>query len=432
MLEKVWFLSLWAMWSEVVSLPMRLHLMSDKGLQGMGAVCLDGSDAAFYFAPAADPEFANTWEIHFQGGGWCYDEIDCWHRSVVQGLGTTKGLQPVVSEGGLMSDDCDSNPDFCNANRVHIVYCDGNSFSGNRDQPLLVTGLDGKQKPIYFRGKRIIDATLQTLLTMGLDKAQNVLLSGCSAGGLSTFLHADYVNAWLQKAQVPLLKFRAAPMSGFFLLHNTVEGKPVYPEQMQYIFNMANSTHGLNHRCIAAKAQEDRWTCNFAEMSYNFTQAPMFVLNSALDGWQTGCIYTAELASGFPNQKDISNGNCWAAAGWKSCAKDPETCDSGQMSAMNQYLSDFQSTLQNKVAYDKTGNGAFIHSCHTHCESLLPSWNTIAVNGVTMQEAFSRWWHSDGEPAAQHSYTSCLYSTTTRPRQCNPTCQAGDENVVIV
>ena len=30
--------------------------------------------------------------------------------------------------------------DFCNFNRVWLVYCDGNSFSGNRDAPVPVKG----------------------------------------------------------------------------------------------------------------------------------------------------------------------------------------------------------------------------------------------------------------------------------------------------
>merc|ERR1719401_2583608 len=122
-----------------------------------------------------------------------------------------------------------------------MVYCDGNSFSGDRDEPLIVRGLDGKDKPLYFRGRRIVDAAIETLLGMGLNKASTVLLTGCSAGGLATFLHADYVHDRL-KATVPTLqKYRVAPMSGFFLFHNNVEDKPVYPVQMKRIFTMANS-----------------------------------------------------------------------------------------------------------------------------------------------------------------------------------------------
>lgn len=30
---------------------MKLHMMTDRGLKYDGAVCLDGSDAGFYFAP---------------------------------------------------------------------------------------------------------------------------------------------------------------------------------------------------------------------------------------------------------------------------------------------------------------------------------------------------------------------------------------------
>ena len=74
------------------------------------------------------------------------------------------------SIGGIMSDDCTVNPDFCTWNRVHMAYCepcrappppaaaattaphpirpsslslptgDGNSFSGNRDEPIVYNG----------------------------------------------------------------------------------------------------------------------------------------------------------------------------------------------------------------------------------------------------------------------------------------------------
>merc|ERR1712083_897096 len=158
---------------------------------------------------------------------------------------------------------------------------------------------------------------------LGLDKATNVLLTGCSAGGLATFLHTDYVYNWLISAKVPMKKFRSAPVSGFFLLHSTVENKTVYPDEMKYIFNLANSTHGLNADCIAAMPEDEQWKCNFAEMAYQYTQAPIFPFNSALDSWQTGCIYTAEFAPGFPNQNSTTNGVCAAAPGWKDCSANP-------------------------------------------------------------------------------------------------------------
>ena len=40
----------------------------------------------------------------------------------------------------IVSSDCKVNPDFCNFHRVWLAYCDGNSFSGNRDEPVVVQG----------------------------------------------------------------------------------------------------------------------------------------------------------------------------------------------------------------------------------------------------------------------------------------------------
>jgi len=313
-----------------------------------------------------------------------------------------------------MSSDCSVNPDFCNANRVHMLYCDGNSFSGNRDSPVVVNG-----KPLYFRGKKIMDAVLQTLIRdHGLKSATDVLLTGCSAGGLSTYLHADYVHSQVRAAAPGLTRFKAAPISGFFLLHDTVESKPVYADEMKYIFGLANSSCAgcMNDACLASHASGDQWRCNFAEESYAHIVTPIMALNSALDSWQTGCIYTAEPVA----HNSTANGNCAAAPGWGACSRDPESCDSSQIAVMNKYQSDFNSIMGQKVTYSKPGNGAFIHSCHTHCEAQGGQFNTFEVNGVSMQQAVSKWWKSAGT-APPLNYAPCMYKTTS-PHKCNPTC----------
>ncbi|CAE8715037.1 unnamed protein product [Polarella glacialis] len=415
---------------------MQLHMMTDKGLAGMGAVCLDGSDAGFYFAPASDPKNANDWQIYFQGGGWCYDEIDCWGRSNGV-LGSSANWSQSAALSGIMSDNCTTNPDFCNFNRVHLTYCDGNSFSGNADQPLVVKGLDGKDKPLYFRGRRILDAVLETLFTMGLNKAERVLLTGCSAGGLAAFLHTDYVHTQLKAFAPSLTQFKSSPISGFFLLHDNVEHKPVYPEQMKYIFNLANSTHGLNDKCIAAASDEDKWKCNFAEIVYAFTDAPIFPLNSAKDSWQTGCILAPEFTAVYPQQTTADNGNCSAVPGWKDCAnfiEDLNGCSASQKAALNGYIDDFETILTGSHTYIKPGNGAFIHTCHTHCEAESDAWNKFTVGGVTMQQAFSKWWNSDSDPAETHNHNPCTYDKSDAKFQCKPSCEeslASSEQLTI-
>ena len=130
-----------------------------------------------------------------------------------------------------------------------------------------------------------------------------------------------------------------------------------------------------------------------------------------------------ELDAGFPKQKDFHNGKCSCAPGWQACAGDPEKCSNSQTGLMNQYIKDFDDIMQGTQTYKSTGNGAFIHSCHTHCEGQKDhSWNGFKINGVSMQEAMGAWWNSDGkDPSAKHSHTPCQYKMST-PRMCNPTC----------
>lgn len=204
-----------------------------------------------------------------------------------------------------MADDQSINPDFAGFNRVVLAYCDGNSFASNRDDPVLVGTTDAKGNPatgkIFWRGKRLIDATLASLVEKhGLGDADTVLLTGASAGGLAAYLHTDYVYEKLQKLAPRMKKYRSAPISGFFLDHPTVAGAPVYETMMKNLFFESNASTGVNRHCIAATTLDEQWKCNFAAGSYSHTQAPIFVLNSALDSWQTSCIYTATLDPGFP------------------------------------------------------------------------------------------------------------------------------------
>jgi hypothetical protein len=48
----------------------------------------------------------NDWQLYFQGGGWCYSDVDCWGRSKTT-LGSSKAWAPTYSGmSGLLSRDC--------------------------------------------------------------------------------------------------------------------------------------------------------------------------------------------------------------------------------------------------------------------------------------------------------------------------------------
>jgi hypothetical protein len=83
--------------------------------------------------------------------------------------------------------------------------------------------------PLFFRGRANIDGIVDAVSrnVMGspnlLKNARNVVETGCSAGGLATYLHADYVRDLVPHSGVYL----SMPISGYFLNHQTVEGEYV-------------------------------------------------------------------------------------------------------------------------------------------------------------------------------------------------------------
>ncbi len=123
-----------------------------------GARCLDGSPAVYYFAPG-EAASATKWIVSFEGGGWCYNEVDCYYRSLGR-RGSSTSYPPTDEPlAAVLSGSCDVNREFCDYNRIWVPSCDGNSFSGNREDPVIVRGT-----PLYFRGHRILRAVLDALV----------------------------------------------------------------------------------------------------------------------------------------------------------------------------------------------------------------------------------------------------------------------------
>jgi hypothetical protein len=302
--------------------------------------------------------------IFFEGGGWCYNEKDCANRSNGD-LGSSKDYVPDMARGdwsnGVTSDDCDLNPAFCDHTLVYIKYCDGDSFSGAREGVVTVG-----DKDLHFKGHYILEAVMLDLLqNYGLGDATDVVLTGCSAGGLSTFLHSDYVGSWFDET----VKYGVVPVSGMFQMQaNNVHDEPVMPEQMQSIFELANATAGVHQGCVAANTDPDElWKCNIAPTVYEHIESPIFILDSSIDSWQNGCIRTATRVDQSVPQDQVPNGNCGTAAGYEDCGGNPAACSPEQIYSVIEYQSAFVRTMTNADTFWKETNGAFIYECSTHC-----------------------------------------------------------------
>ena len=98
----------------------------------------------------------------------------------------------------------------------------------------------------------------------GLSNATEFVITGGSAGGLSTFLHADRAAARLQKEAPGCSTIRAAPIVGYFLDHDNYKHTDGYPGGpntpqwstpgtganytmwMKYVFSMQNMSFGAD------------------------------------------------------------------------------------------------------------------------------------------------------------------------------------------
>jgi hypothetical protein len=389
--------------------PLDLHVIAAATASARGGVCLDGSPPGFYFGSAQTAADSNKWVLYFKGGAWCYNANSCKARSS-SALGSSRHFAPTFQFGGVMDSDPRQNPDFATWNRVVLWYCDGASFSGDRDAPLMVGGT-----PIYFRGKRVLDALLDELLSpaFGMGSATDVLLAGGSAGGLSVYLHSDHVR---QRMPPSVRSFKAFAISGFFLQHATAAGSNEYPTNMEGLFALHNSAGGVHPACLAAQPAGQGWRCMFAAQAFAYTTTPTFVVNSALDSWQVGNILR------------YSQSGC-TAGGFPSCS-------ASQLATLRGWASDFMRDMQGSRGYSRAGNAVFIETCFEHVGAQnSDGFNRYAVAAavvaapatppvtVTVQQAVSTWWHSPTSTAAVH-YLPCTLGSTA-PHQCQPSCFAG-------
>jgi hypothetical protein len=401
------------------------------------ARCIDGTSGAYYLRRPAVP--SDGWLWYFEGGGWCTSENSCYYRARTP-LGSSVNYTTRFEDdhanwaGGLFSDDCAGNPLFCQFNMVYVKYCDGNSFGGAREAPVVVKG-----KPLHFRGAAIRDAVIDRLLKQpanaggGLANATEFLLSGCSAGATAAYMHSDHIAGWLAKAAPRLRKFRTAPLSGFFLDHTNLLYESMYATQMRTIFELSHAVGGLGQTCLQQLPNAEQWRCQFAAVALSHSAVPTMVLNS-----KTDMAYTVLQFLAFSNGSIIPPYNkCHRAFPFPfhGCF------DEGNIQPLLGLEADYHAKLFDVAGLLQPRNGYFISSCFTHCEGqLLQNWNGVRIGGTSMRQATEQWWHASLEGVASveasdaatggvaarsageaHRYIDCAW-TATPPFFCNPSC----------
>ena len=112
-------------------------------------------------------------------------------------LGSSSAYPPTIPstgyEGGsgFLSGDAHLSA-WANWSVAYLKYCDGGSWTGTRREP--VPAGNSSHGPLWYRGHHNLWAQLGTLATAkGVGAFEEILLAGCSAGGLACYLHCDRV-----------------------------------------------------------------------------------------------------------------------------------------------------------------------------------------------------------------------------------------------
>jgi hypothetical protein len=270
-----------------------------------------------------------------------------------------------------------------NWNKIEIRYCDGASVSGDKTTPTVVGNTT-----LHFRGRSILDAEIESILTeRGMSKATDVIVSGCSAGGLATFLHCDHWAAAIDKATTTetgaAAKVACMPDSGFFL---DEQRSPEYHSKMQNVYKFQeSSSEGLNAACVDAHKNEPggAWKCIFAQWTSEHIKTPTFPMQSQYDAWQTG--------------------NVMGAA------------DPGKTAAQTQNIFGKNLTeLVESMLLKQPQHGIFLDSCHHHCGD----WDGSEIDGKLIGAALKEWYEK-GSPALANKG----FFNQDKPFPCDACCK---------
>ena len=356
-------------------------------------VCLDGSPPALYYVAAKSAAYNASWVVMLQGGGWCVDEASCAERSRTS-LGSTAQLaakQRSLRVGGILHGLALRNPDFHAFHRVLLHYCDGGSFTGDRDVGAL-----------HLRGRAVLDAQLRRLEAMGLSDAERVLFGGFSAGGLGASVHADAVRARLRRVR----QFGVLAASGFFWPGAGADAPSSRWSSgpfLQRLYDFHRSGGSLHPNCLMQQPAEGMWRCLYASEAIAAARAPIFVAHSALDTWQLVNVW---------NENRACAASCFSR------------CDADEVRRLNRILGTFVDGVRRAVLA-RAGNGAFVTSCPQHSGAQKLGFSKWAIGGVPLRLALRRWWEAPADaPAEAHAHLPCALrdAPANGSHNCEPSC----------
>ncbi|KAH9687768.1 Pectin acetylesterase 8 [Citrus sinensis] len=289
---------------------------------------------------------------------------------------------------GILSNEQKFNPDFYDWNRVKVRYCDGASFTGDVEAVNPETNL-------HFRGARVFEAVMEDLLAKGMKNAQNAILTGCSAGGLTSILHCDNFRA-LFPVDTRVKCFADA---GYFVNVKGVSGASHIEEFYKQVVALHGSAKHLPASCTSRLSPG---LCFFPQNVAGQVKTPLFIINSAYDSWQIRNILVPD--------------NADPKGTWRRCKKDIKTCSSTQLQTMQGFRVQFLNALAGLG--NSSSRGMLIDSCYTHCRTVFQeAWlsaDSPVLDKTPIAKAVGDWYY-DRNPFQK---IDCPYPCNPLPESC--------------
>ncbi len=174
-----------------------------------GAKCRDGSQTGFGIRRSTK---SNKVFLFLEGGGACFNTATCATSLHSFGKLPFSAWKRSLGKVGIFDDDNAENP-VRDWTAVYVPYCTGDVHAGSADG-VVVDGAG--DSPQYFMGFRNIGLFLQRLVPT-FRGAEQVLLTGVSAGGFGAAFNYDQVATAFCPTPVALIDDSGPPMADPYL-----------------------------------------------------------------------------------------------------------------------------------------------------------------------------------------------------------------------
>ena len=301
----------------------------------------------------------------------------------------------------MFSSDQSMNPLTYNWNKIYIGYCDGASFSGTKKEM-------GKGR-VHYKGYYILGATYSTFLDeLGMDRAEEIIVSGTSAGGLSVLLHLDQIAELINAKATTKPRVVGVPDASLFMDLPSYKGEYTYTPLFKEIFKFQGVEPSLGASCITRHAADDAYKCFIGQYALNYVNTPMFITNSLYDVYQH---YRFMLLQCNPIP-GATHG----------------VCNKNHLKYMNNYRGSMVEVIEMYIK-NHPESGAWAVSCWSHpIKNHNNFWDEIKAGSVgnkaTLKKTFIPWYEDQGKSDESAKYVKidgewgsnqCDYETPFSP-----------------